>query len=121
MTEIRNDVMDEEDFDTILSSDIEFSGTLIFTKPFLIKGRVMGEIDATGYLVIAEGAVVEANVRAPSVIIRGSVRGNVFATDRVEIAVSGSLVGDIAAPEILMEKGCVFNGSCAMTKRTKAG
>ncbi|HCM25514.1 MAG TPA: hypothetical protein DIC34_03015 [Treponema sp.] len=119
MTEIRNDSMDEDDFDTTLSSDIEFSGTLIFSKPFLIKGRVTGEIDAKGFLVIAEGAVVEANVRAPSVIVRGSVRGNVYATDRVEIAASGSLVGNIAAPEIHMEKGCVFNGSCTMTKNAR--
>jgi cytoskeletal protein CcmA (bactofilin family) len=116
MTEIRNDTMDEDDFDTILSSDIEFSGTLLFSKPFLIKGRVTGEIDAKGALVIAEGAVVDANVRAPSVIVRGSVHGNIVATNRVEIAATGSLMGDITAPEIFMEKGCVFNGSCSMDK-----
>ena len=117
MTDVRNETMDEDDFDTVLSSDIEFSGTLIFEKPFLIRGRVSGEIDARGALVVAEGAVVEANVKAPTVIIRGSVQGNVVATDRVEIASSGKLVGDITAPEILMETGCVFNGSCTMTKK----
>ncbi len=117
MTDVRNETMDEDDFDTVLSSDIEFAGTLIFEKPFLIRGRVSGEIDARGALVVAEGAVVEANVKAPTVIIRGSVQGNVVATDRVEIAASGKLVGDITAPEILMETGCVFNGSCTMTKK----
>lgn len=117
MTDVRNDTMDEDDFDTVLSPDIEFSGVLIFEKPFLIRGRVSGEIDAKGALVVAEGAVVEANVKAPTVIVRGSILGNVVATDRVEIASSGKLVGDITAPEILMETGCVFNGACTMTKK----
>jgi len=116
MTDVRNDTLDEDDFDTVLSSDIEFSGVLVFEKPFLIRGRVSGEIDAKGALVVAEGAVVEANVRAPTVIVRGSIQGDVIATERVEIASSGKLVGDISAPEILMETGCVFNGSCTMTK-----
>ena len=115
MIEMRNDTVDEDDFDTVLSSDIEFSGTLVFDKPFMIKGKVSGKIAATGDLLIAEGAVVEAQVRAPVVIICGSVRGNVSATKRVEVKASGKLVGDIIAPEILMETGCTFNGACVMS------
>ena len=40
--------LDEEDFDTILSDDISFRGTIKFTKPFMIRGCVTGTIDATG-------------------------------------------------------------------------
>jgi cytoskeletal protein CcmA (bactofilin family) len=116
MTDVRNETLDEDDFDTVLSPDIEFSGVLVFEKPFLIRGRVSGEINAKGALVVAEGAVVEANVRAPTVIVRGAVQGNIIATERVEISSSGKVVGDITAPEILMETGCIFNGSCTMTK-----
>ncbi|GAB1481573.1 hypothetical protein MASR2M78_03880 [Treponema sp.] len=90
---------------------------LSFDKPFLIRGKVSGEIAAMGALVVAEGALVEANVKAPVLIVRGTVQGNVFATERVEIASSGKVVGDISAPEVLMETGCVFNGACTMTQR----
>ncbi|GHV66717.1 hypothetical protein AGMMS49928_02060 [Spirochaetia bacterium] len=48
MTDVQSDYPEDEDFDTILSSDIDFSGTLTFDKPFLIRGRVTGEIDARG-------------------------------------------------------------------------
>lgn len=118
LTDLRNDSLDEDDFDTVLSRDIEFSGLLSFDKPFLIRGKVSGEIAAKGALVVAEGALVEANVQAPVLIVRGTVQGNVFATERVEIASSGKVVGDISAPEVLMETGCVFNGACTMTQRT---
>ncbi len=118
MTDVHNDMLDDEDFDTILSSDIDFSGTLSFDKPFLIRGRVSGQIIAAGLLVIDKDAVVEANISAPRVIIRGEVRGNITAAEKVEISVMGKLFGNVNAPEVFMETGCVFNGHCTMTSRT---
>jgi cytoskeletal protein CcmA (bactofilin family) len=117
MTDIHNDVLEDEDFDTILSSDIDFTGTLYFEKPFLIRGKVSGEISATNLLVVDEAAVVDANINASTVVIRGSVTGNVTVSERVEISTTGKLTGNVVAPEIYMEVGCIFNGLCAMTDR----
>jgi cytoskeletal protein CcmA (bactofilin family) len=118
MTDIHNDVLEEEDFNTILSPDIEFSGVLNFEKSFLIRGKVSGEISAKGLLVIDEEAVVEANISAARVIIRGKVKGNIHATEKVEVTITGKLVGNVSAPEIFMETGCTFNGQCTMTEKT---
>jgi cytoskeletal protein CcmA (bactofilin family) len=117
MTDVHNDALEDEDFDTILSEDIDFSGTLVFEKPFLIRGRLFGEIESRGLLVIDEGAVVEADINAAKVVIRGSVKGNITATEKVELSVTGRLAGNITAPEVYMETGCVFNGHCAMIER----
>ena len=117
MTDVHNDVLEDEDFDTILSSDINFSGTLNFEKPFLIRGRLSGNIVARGILVVDEEAVVEANINASKVVIRGSVKGDVTASEKVEVAITGKLVGNVTAPEIFMETGCIFNGRCTMTGR----
>jgi cytoskeletal protein CcmA (bactofilin family) len=117
MTDVHNDILEDEDFDTILASDIEFNGVLNFEKPFLIRGRLSGEIAARGLLVVDEDAVVEANINASKVIIRGSVKGDVTASEKVEVTITGKLVGNVTAPEIFMETGCVFNGRCTMTER----
>jgi len=117
MTDVHNDALEDEDFDTILSSDIDFSGTLNFEKPFLIRGRLSGDIIARGLLVVDEEAVVEANINASKVVIRGSVKGDVVASEKVEVTITGKLVGNVTAPEIFMETGCVFNGRCTMTER----
>jgi cytoskeletal protein CcmA (bactofilin family) len=116
MTDVHNDSFEEADFDTVLSKDISFSGTLNFEKPFLIKGRLSGNIVARGFLVIDEEAVVEANINASRVVIRGSVTGDVTATEKVEVALTGKLVGNVKAPEIFMETGCSFNGRCTMVE-----
>jgi cytoskeletal protein CcmA (bactofilin family) len=117
MTDVHNDILEDDDFDTILSPDIYFSGTLNFEKSFLIRGRVSGEIAARGFLVIDEEAVVEANITASRVIIRGQVKGNVTASEKVDVTVTGRLVGNVTAPEINMETGCTFNGQCTMTEK----
>jgi len=121
MTDVHNDTFEDSDFDTILSKDISFFGTLNFEKPFLIRGKLSGNINAKGFLVVDEDAVVEANIKASRVIIRGSVTGDVIATEKVEVAVTGKLIGNVKAPEILMETGCTFNGLCTMTERSQNG
>jgi cytoskeletal protein CcmA (bactofilin family) len=120
MTDVHNDILEDEDFDTILSPDIDFSGTLNFEKPFLIRGKVSGEISARGLLVIDEEAVVNANINASRVIIRGKVKGDVNAAEKVEVTITGKLAGNVTAPEIFMETGCVFNGRCTMTVKNPA-
>jgi cytoskeletal protein CcmA (bactofilin family) len=117
MTDVHSDALDDEDFDTILSRDIDFTGTLNFEKPFLIRGKLSGNIVSKGMLVVDEEAVVDANISASRVVIRGSVKGDVIATEKVELTITGKLIGNVTAPEILMETGCEFNGRCTMTEK----
>ncbi|MDR1956152.1 MAG: polymer-forming cytoskeletal protein [Treponema sp.] len=114
MIDLHSDALEDEDFDTILSADINFSGTLSFEKPFLIRGRVRGEIIATGLLLVDQEGEVDAYINAPQVIIRGAVNGNVTAADKIEVSATGRLHGNIKTQEIAMEPGCKFNGSCTM-------
>lgn len=120
MTDVRGEILDDDDFDTILSPDIDFTGVLNFEKPFLIRGKVSGEISAKGLLVVDGEAVVNANINASRVVIRGLVKGNVTADEKVEVSVSGRLEGNVVAPEIFMESGCVFNGRCTMMGKNPA-
>ncbi|GHU18988.1 hypothetical protein FACS1894163_11520 [Spirochaetia bacterium] len=118
MTDVHNDYLEEDDFDTILSPDIDFSGTLDVEKSFLIRGRLTGEINARELLVIDEGAAVEADISGSRVVIRGAVKGNVIASEKVEVTLTGKLIGNATAPEISMEPGCVFNGRCTMPEKS---
>ncbi len=119
MTDIQIDQFDEEEFDTIISSDIEFSGMIYFDKSSLIKGKVRGEVIAEDLLVIEKAAEVVANIKGHRIIIYGKVEGDVKATECVELTASGTLIGNVQAPEMTMETGCVFNGVCTMPKTTK--
>ncbi len=109
--------LDEEDYDTVLAPDIEFSGSIEFAEPFMIKGRVSGTIDATSDLLIDTNAVVKANIKARNVVIKGSVEGDVTATQMVHVFSTGRLNGDVTAPEVVLESGCFFTGICTMDRK----
>jgi cytoskeletal protein CcmA (bactofilin family) len=118
MTDVHNDTLEDEDFDTILPPDVDFSGTLNFEKSFLIQGKISGKINARGILMIDRDAVVDADISASRVVIRGSVTGNVTASEKVELAGTGKLQGNVITPKIMMETGCFFNGLCTMDEKT---
>jgi cytoskeletal protein CcmA (bactofilin family) len=118
MTETHSEILEDEDFDTIFAKEIEFDGELVFERSFLVRGKLSGTVKTQGILLVDEGALVNADIRADKVIIRGMVDGNVDAACRVEITSTGKLNGNISTPELLLESGCLFNGSCTMPEQS---
>ncbi|MBQ9239235.1 MAG: polymer-forming cytoskeletal protein [Treponema sp.] len=108
--------LEEESFDTVIGADIQFSGSVRFVKPFMIKGRVDGAISATSDLVVDAGATVNADIQAKRVLIKGTVTGNITADTLVFITQSGTLTGDITAGQVVLEPGSTFSGRCIMVK-----
>ena len=105
---------DEEDFDTVLASDITFKGNISFDKPFFIKGRVSGRIKSASDLLIDTEAVVEADIVSSRVYVRGKVIGDIDAAQLIYITSSGSVKGDISSRKVVLESGAVFSGKCTM-------
>ncbi len=101
---------------TVFSKDTEFYGDLKFKKSLQINGYLEGEVESEGFLVVGEGAVVRANIRAKTVIIGGEVHGNIEATERLEILTSGKLYGNIRTSKLKIADGVVFEGKCEMIK-----
>jgi cytoskeletal protein CcmA (bactofilin family) len=114
MTDVQINAIDEEQLDTVLAGDVEFSGEMRFEKPLMIKGRVSGKVRSASDLYIDEAAVVEADIIANVVSVKGTVKGNISARQKVELFACSAVDGDVTAPQITMETGCRFNGACRM-------
>lgn len=112
----KNPVYDIGMVTTVFSKDTEFSGELSFKKSLQINGTFEGEIVSGGFLVVGEGAVVKANIKAKTVIIIGTVHGNIEATSRLEIHTTGKLYGNIRTAKLQIADGVVFEGKCEMIK-----
>ena len=88
-----------------MKGDIAADGSLA------IAGKFEGNIDIPKReLVVANGAIVKADIRASRVLIRGQVRGNVQGIDRVELTKTADLAGQLQTREIRVEEGAVFRG-----------
>ncbi len=116
LREVRIDQIDENEVDTILAEDIDFSGVLSFQRPLMIKGRFQGEIKASSDLYIGEKAVVKAKIEADTVSSKGRIEGDVLAHSRVEFFSTATMLGDLTTPDLVMESGCQYNGRCTMSR-----
>ena len=106
--------LEEEDFDTVMATDISFTGKMKFAKPLMIKGHVNGSIEATSDLLIDSKAEVNADITADRVIVYGKVKGNIFGKKLIYVTASGSVNGDITSAQVVLEPGSVFTGKCSM-------
>lgn len=107
---------EEEDFDTVMAEDISFTGTIRFAKPFMIKGKMNGNIEATSDLLIDSKAEVNADIVADRVLVRGKVNGNIVGKDLVYVCTNGSVFGDITSAQVVLEPGSNFSGKCSMSR-----
>jgi cytoskeletal protein CcmA (bactofilin family) len=121
MSDVLRKKIDEDEIDTILAEDIDFSGELKFKQPLMIKGKFSGQIKSSGDLYIGENANIEATIDADMISSRGNIQGNISAKKRVELFSTARVTGDISCPELVVESGAVFDGYCNMNgePRTK--
>ena len=109
------------DVHTLLGKGSEFEGKLSFEGQVRIDGKYSGQISTRDVLVIGEGARVNAEINAGTVIINGQVEGNIKATGMVELHPPARVKGRIETPALSMAKGVIFEGSCKMESLGKGG
>ncbi len=96
---------------TYLASDAEFEGKLSLKGSARIDGKVQGQIQLQGDLVIGPSALVHANIRANSVSISGEVHGDIITQETLELRSSAKLTGNIYAQELKIDQGARFIGT----------
>lgn len=98
----------------VIDQGCEFEGKLCFQGTVRISGTFRGEIYTPDTLIIGEGARVNGQIEAGTVIISGEVSGSVRAKHRVEIHQPAIFRGDILTPSLKVDDGVIFEGSSKM-------
>ena len=108
------------DLTGVIDKGSEFEGTLSFEGTFRIGGVFRGHIFTNDILIIGEGARVEAEVEAGTLVINGEFTGNIRAKNRVEIHRPAVFRGNIQTPSLMVDDGVVFEGTSQMTREDSA-
>ena len=103
------------DLTAFIDEGSEIEGKYTFTGTVMVNGKFQGEVQTSDTLIIGEKGVVNANVRAGTLIVSGELVGNVVAGDRVELKGGARVFGDLEAPIVVVEEGVLFEGHCRMT------
>lgn len=115
MSTVQKSVIDEDEIDTVLEADIQFSGTLETSKSLLVKGKISGVITCRDDLYIAKGAIVDAEIRAVRVTVRGKLKGSVLASESIQLMAESHVEATLEAPDIVIEKEEHFKGTATIT------
>jgi cytoskeletal protein CcmA (bactofilin family) len=99
-----------------LDEGSEIEGTYTFSGTVLLNGRFQGEIASPDTLIIGERGVVNASVRAGTLVVNGELVGDVHATERVELAGKARVFGDLESPVVVLAEGVMFEGHCRMPR-----
>jgi len=94
---------------------ISGSGNLI------VMGRLEGEVDLAGELVVAPPAVLNGDIRAVTLAVSGSVTGTLSAKEKIHLEKGAVVNGRMTTPRISVVDGAAFNGEIEMKKPADGG
>ena len=100
-----------------IGKGVSIDGRMSFDGSVRIDGDFKGEIDAEGFLIIGEGAVIEAVITVGSAIISGEIKGDIEAKTKVELKSPAHIYGNIKTQNIVIEEGVIFEGTCIMKSK----
>lgn len=104
-----------QEISTIIGEGYIFKGEIQGSSVIRIEGKIIGNVNVSGGIVLGENGNVEGDINTRSAIIYGTVNGNVKAT-QLEIRKTGNITGDIMTDSLEIELGAHYNGKLSMQK-----
>lgn len=101
---------------TVLSSGTAWEGSLKTQGSVRVEGHLSGEIDATDTVHVAEGAQVDAKIRAAFVVIAGQFQGEVDCRERLEIMPTGQVKAQLTTKSLVVHEGAFIEGQIHMAE-----
>ena len=95
---------------------LSIKGKVTGSGNLIVMGKLEGEVDLAGELVVAPTAVLNGEIRAVNLAVSGNVTGTLTAREKIHLEKSAVVSGRMATPRISMMDGATFNGEIEMKK-----
>ena len=95
---------------TILGREVVYVGVIEGRDNYVVHGRVEGNCDLDGVLLIGPDCLWVGNITADTVIVKGRVEGGIRAHFKIEVRPSARIKGDLSGPLIAVAEGAVLQG-----------
>ena len=99
---------------SVIGADMVVEGDIRAKEAVRVEGKVTGDVETEGALIISAGGSVKGNVKGSSIIIGGSLEGDLCSGGRTEVASTGKVIGNIRTKSLVVDENAVFQGQCVM-------
>lgn len=106
----------DDNCSTVLSAGTAWEGSLKTQGSVRVEGQLSGEIDATDTVHVADGAQVDAKIRAALVVIAGQFQGEVNCRERLEIMPTGQVKAQLTTKSLVVHEGAFIEGQIHMSE-----
>ena len=93
-----------------IGQGVEFKGVINYKGSVRIDGKLDGELNTDGTLLVGKEAIITAKISAGSVISKGQITGDIVAKEKVLLLSSAHMDGSLNTPQLSIEEGVIFNG-----------
>lgn len=100
----------------MISEGTHVKGTLNTKNDIRIAGKLEGEAEAKGKLIIASTGIVDGDIEAVDADIAGKLLGEIHVSNKLILRQSAVVDGDIYTKSLLVEEGAQINGACRMNE-----
>ncbi|MBO4608869.1 MAG: polymer-forming cytoskeletal protein [Lachnospiraceae bacterium] len=101
---------------TLLGKGSVVNGDFAAPGSARIDGKITGNVNVEGTLVIGTSGVIKGNVKCSGIIVGGDIEGNVIAPERAELASTSRIIGDIHTGNIIIDEKALFQGKIVMSE-----
>ncbi len=107
--------INQQEISTIIGEGFTFIGEVQGSSAVRIEGKIIGNVNVDGGIVLGEKGIIEGDINTKSAVIFGTINGNVK-TSQLEIKNSGFVNGDITTNTLEIELGAQYNGKLNMKR-----
>ncbi|HEX4968879.1 MAG TPA: polymer-forming cytoskeletal protein [Nitrospiraceae bacterium] len=111
---MRNNSFAGDDNITLLAKGVVLKGEIHVEGTVRIDGRLDGEIQTKGQVIIGEDGLVHGTITCGTLVSSGRIKAKVTANERVQLLKTATLIGEILTPVLTMEEGAKLQGTTDM-------
>jgi cytoskeletal protein CcmA (bactofilin family) len=99
---------------SFIDPNTSLEGVLNTDQDLRVEGSITGTIICDGVLTVAEGATVDAEIDASSIVVAGHMSGTIRCRGRLEIRSTGNVSGDVSTGALVILEGASYEGRIEM-------
>ncbi len=107
---MKNNSFAADDNITLLAKGVVLKGEIHVEGTVRIDGRLDGDIQTKGHVIIGEDGLVQGTITAGTVISSGRIKAKVMADERVQLMKTATLIGEVLTPVLIIEEGAKIQG-----------
>ena len=105
------------DSDTsFFGAKLSIKGKVTGSGNLIVMGRLEGEVNLAGEIVVAAPAALNGEIRAVTLAVSGNVTGTLTAGEKIHLEKSAVVSGRMNTPRLSVADGAMFNGEIEMKK-----